>query len=274
VRFDNSRDPIAYSEYVLQALRRIQKNAVENMPRPGESYAKRTQLIMTAITRTFREGMSTARFVGGVAGNRNFKGDQAQSPTLAPVNPKEQRAAMRQIVRSCFTAGAFDLPESVLTNLSQDPSVGSPWTAPLREVIAQQQMMLYSMLMSAATTRRIAENQFKWKDKAGSYGLDEHFAVLLGGVFSEVGAGKPVPALRRDLQRFAINALMVQAGAPAGGVSEDVRMLASDSIRRLSERFGKQLANATKLDGMTKVHLRDSKETMDRFLARINVMPR
>lgn len=275
VRFDNSRDPIQYSSFVLQAADRIKKYAISQLPRPGESYAKRTQLIMSAVSRCFREGQFAARFVGGVAGNRNFKGDAGQAPTLAPVDPAKQRQAIRLIVRNCLSKGAVDLPQDVLTNLSQDSDgLNSTWTAPLREMIALQQMVLYTSLMSASTTRRIAENSFKLKGAKGTYTLDEHFSALLGAVFSEVGADKSVAPLRRDLQRYALNGLMIQAGASPGGVSEDVRMLASDSLRRLSARFKSQLDRSKSLDGMTQVHLRDAKETMDRFLARVNVVNR
>ncbi len=274
-RFDNARDPLRYSANVMEAARRIREYVIAKLPRPGEGYAKRTAMILGSMTRTMREGISAARFVGGLAGNRNFRGDVGQSPTLAPVNPNLQREAVRLVARNCLAATSARLPDDVLVNLSRDPSDATlNWTAPIRQIVGQQQNMLYAMLMSASTTSRIAENQLKWGSRPGAYGLDEHFATVLGVVFSEVGANKPIPALRRDLQRFSLNALMTQAGAAPGGVNEDVRMLASDSLRRLSARFGAQLKASKGLDSLTVVHLRDAKDTMDRFLTRIQVTGR
>jgi hypothetical protein len=269
IRFDHAKDPVTYSAKVLQAAENIKQYAIKNLPRHGENYAVRTQMILSALTRAFREGRFAARFVGGMAGSKSFKGDLGQGPALQPVSAAEQRQAVQLIAKYCLSANAFVLPQDVMLNLQQDYSDGSAngWTAPLRELIGTNQQMMYAQLMSAATTKRIAENAYKLGGK-NAYNMDEHFSILLGAVFSEVGANKDISALRRDLQRFAINGLMVQAGASQGGVSEDVRMLASDSLRRLSARFGAQLASAGKLEALTRIHLRDSKETMDRFLER------
>lgn len=275
IRFDLASDPVTYSSKVLQVADNIRKYAIANLPRPGESYAKRTQMILSANVRTFREGRFAARFVGGIAGSKSFKGDVMASDTLRPVDADVQRQAVRLIAKYCFGAEAFKLPESVMVNLQQDYADGSAngWTAPLREQISMNQQMLYSQLMSAATTRRIAENAFKLPAKK-AYTMDEHFSTLLGATFSEIGANKNVEPLRRDLQRFVLNALMTQAGASPGGVSEDVRMLAGDALRRLSSRFGAAIAKSKGLDGMTQAHFRDAKETIDRFLARTQTINR
>jgi hypothetical protein len=137
-------------------------------------------------------------------------------------------------------------------------------------MISSQQNFLYTVLMSAGVTDRIVENEFKVRNKANAYTLSEHFATLLGSVFGDVGAVKSMKPLRRDLQRYAINALTIQSGAPAGGVSEDVRMLASDALVRLSKKFGQHVGDAG-LDDLTRVHYRNAKENIDRFLSRVNV---
>lgn len=269
VRMDNSSNPLEFSELVLRAASNVVNFAVTQLPKPGESYAKRTEMILSALNRTFRECQNSARFVGGVAANRNFKGDANQKPTLAPVLATQQRDAMRLIARYGFKNDVLDLPADVLINLSQDfqQDTSSAWVAPLRDFVGSRQTLLYSMLMSSATTRRIAENEIKAGTSA--YRLDEHFSLLLGAVFTEVGSGKGVSATRRDLQKFAINALMVQSGAAPGGVNEDVRALASDALSRLSARFGNAIRTGSNLDGLTMAHYRDSKATIDRHIARI-----
>jgi len=274
IRFDHAKDPVTYSSKVMQVASNIREYAIKNLPRPGESYAKRTQMILSSIGRVFREGRFTARFVGGLSANKNFRGDVGQGPTLKPVDPAIQRQAVRLIAKYCLSADSFTMPAEVMANLQQDFADGSAdgWTAPLRELVGQNQQMLFSQLMSVATTKRIAENAHKMAGK-DAYSMDEHFGTLLGAVFSEIGQDKNVSDVRRDLQRFALNALMIQSAANVGGVSEDVRMLASDALRRLSARFGAQSKNAKGLDALTQVHLRDAKETVDRFLAR-NVVGR
>lgn len=276
VRFDSAKNPLDYNEAMLTAARRIRDYAIKNLPRSGEDYSKRTQMLLTSLSSTFREGRLAARFVGGVSGSRNFRSDLQERRTLKPVDSDIQRRAVKMIAKHCLSADAFNLPESVLTSLSFDPNDSSSagWTAPIRDIVSRQQIMLYSQLMSASTTSRIAENTFKLAGKNGAYALDEHFSTLLGATFSEIGADKPVGAVRRDLQRFAISALITQAGASPMSVNEDVRMLASDSLRRLSARMGAQLANGSQLDPMTRIHLRDSRELIERFMSRTVAVPR
>jgi hypothetical protein len=269
VRFDSAKDPVNYSEKMLEAAQRLRSYAITRLPAPGQSYADRTALILASITQTFRQGRLAARFVGGIESNRNFRADQAERFTLAPVAGPEQRKAIRLITRHCLSPDSFNLPESVMMNLSRDPSqeTSSAWTAPLRQIISTQQTMLYAQIMAAGTLDRIIENGFK-SSRNGAYTLDEHYSVVMGAVFNEVGQNRNIAPLRRDLQRFAINGLITQAGAPQGAISEDVRMLSSDVLRRLSARFAAQYENSKSLDEMTRVHLRDTRESIERFLAR------
>lgn len=267
VRFDNAADPLNYSERQIEAARRIRQYAIDKLPLADEGYARRTNMILQSIVATFREGRYASRFIGGIVADRSHRSGKG---TLAPVDPALQRQATRLLARECLGAHTFDLPDSVRNNLAIDNNLeeAQDWTAPLRQLVGRQQMMLYAGAMSADTIDRISENQIKWGAKPGAYTLEEHVGTLLAAAFDEIGKNENVAPTRRDLQRFALNALIVQASAGAGAINEDMRMLASDALRRLSARFGKQLADASKLDAMTRLHLRDSKETIDRFLER------
>ncbi len=271
VMYDSARDPVNYSDKMLEAAAKTRKYAVEKLSVKGESFDKRTRLVLQSILETFREGRLSARFLGGIRGSRSFVGDEgAGNATLDPVNGDIQRQAMHLINKNCFMPDSIRLSKQVMVNLSFDPASGgsATWTAPLREIIGRMQDMLYASVMSADTTDRIVENSYKLEGGKGAYTIQEHFGSILGAVFREVGQSKSIDPTRRDLQRFAVSALITQAGAPQGQISEDVRMLASDSLHRLSARFGEQLKSKAKLDEMTVIHLRDTKDQMDRFLNR------
>lgn len=264
VRFDLAKDPLNYSEKALVAYKRALKYALTNLPRPGEPYSKRTEVVMSAISRSFREGRAAARFVGGIASTRNFRGDSGEKPTLAPVSPADQRKAMSLIVQHFLQADSVTLPSDVLNTMTMMPD-STGWTAPLRDYIGTQQSNLVALMMSATTTDRIAENAYK--AGANAYNVDEHYGALIGASFSEVGSSNVTP-LRRDLQKFVLRALMLQAGAPSGGINEDVRTVAFDCLRRLANRFDAALKTKSTLDGMTRVHLSDSADQIHRFLNR------
>jgi hypothetical protein len=267
VRFDGGKDPLNFSALELTALRRARNYAVQHLPESGQSYRTRTEVVLSTILRSFREGHNAARFVGGMEESKNFKGDDDEKPTLAPVDAASQRKAMGLIATEFLSPSSFDLPSSVLSSLTFGDD--SPtWTAPLRDLIGANQQALVAMVMSARTTDRIAENAYKVGTK-GSYSLDEHYGLLMGAVFKEVGTGKPIAPLRRDLQRFVLTGLMLQAGAPEGAVSDDVRMIANDSLRRLSTRLA-EAKTKPRLDDFTKVYLSDSSEEIHRFMSRLS----
>lgn len=262
-RFDCAKDPLAYSDAMFEAAKRVRRHAIQNLPRPGESPARRTALVMSSITITLRQAQLSARFVGGVAGTRHFSGK-----TLAPVSADDQRRAMK-LIAACLSPELVNLPNDIRQSLSRDMNLedSSTWTAPLRDVVGTRQMLIVSQVMSASTVDRIAENAFKWGNAPGAYTVDEHYRTIIGAVFKEIGSNTSVDGLRRDLQRHAASALMTQAGAGPGLISDDARMLAADNLRTLSARLAGQLRTG-KVDAMTSAHYRDLKAQIERFLNR------
>lgn len=270
VRFDQAKDPLNYSAKVLEAARRTRAYAVRSLPKPGDSYALRNQLILTSTLRTFREGRYAARFVGGIVANRNHRGDLGERNTLEPVPAQTQREAMRLIARECLSQTAIDVPAKVLLNMAMDfnKSEGSTFTAPLRSLISSSQTALLSTLMSARTVTNIVENQYKLGGASNVYTLTEHYGVILGTVFSEVGPDSAIAPTRRDLQKFCVTALITQASAPLGSLNGDVRTVAADAVRRLDQRFADALAKSKNLDGLTRIHLQDLREAIQRYRSR------
>jgi hypothetical protein len=261
VRFDNSSNPIDDAALTISVAKKILNQADKKYPKVGRPYSDLSRVVNMAIGQTFRQCMTAARFVGGLAGRRNFAGDPYEKPTLAPVSPAMQRAALQLIARELMAENSFKLSEKMLLNLSGDYN-GMYSDAPIRDAISGLQMASLSMLLSADTTDRIANNAFKLQERSDALGLNELYSTLLGKVFSEVGTGKAVGTLRRDLQRFAVEGLIVQATSRFGQVQEDVRMLAWDNLRRLDKR----LSTASASDDMTAMHLRDLQRRIQRAL--------
>ncbi|MBI3721535.1 MAG: zinc-dependent metalloprotease, partial [Fimbriimonas ginsengisoli] len=269
VTFDCASDPLNYAGKMLVAAKRLRQYAIENLPRPGDTYEKRTELLIQSFMETMREGRIAARFVGGIHASRSLKGDPGAPPALAPISADEQRQAMKLITANCLASNAFVVPEDVALNMAFDPDVdgASQWTAPLRRIVGRWQMFMLAQVMSADTTDRITENQYKLRTRKNNYTLDEHYGLMLGAVFGDLASGKSLDPVRRDLQRFGVAALIAQAGAPFGAISEDAKTLASDALRRLSSRVG-AAAKAPAADELTRVHLRETKAMIDRFLNR------
>ncbi len=269
VRFDGAKDSVNFAAKEMQGLRKLRGYAIRSMTKPGQSYALRNRIVLNTLVRGFTQARDAVRYVGGVEYRRNHRLDLGEMPTLRPVEAKLQRQAASLIVRECLSVNSVDLPDDVLVSLSQDSDddsdISSRWIAPLRRLIGSQQTALLASLMAAKTTDQIAENELKTRGQAERYTLLEHYGMLLSAVYKEVGQGVPVTELRRDLQRFMLEGLIVQASAPSGGLNEDVRSIASQSLKRLHARFQAALKQGARLDSMTRMHLTDMADRIERY---------
>lgn len=279
VRFDQASDPLNYAQKTVDAARRMRKFAIEKLPAPGESYGRRTDLILGSVVLTVRQGQQASRFIGGIQRSRTFRGDAGERPALRPVDAKTQREALRFVVRNILAPDSIVLPTSVLSQMGRAPSLSlsmetmseSGWTAPIRTIVGGFLNLTVANLMNSDRLENISENEYKMGG-ANAYTMAEHYGTVMGAVFREVGTDVGVPPLRRDLQQQVVNVLIAQASP--GGVVNDGRMMANDTLRRLSARFGDQLSRPEKLDQMTRTHYRTAKETIDRFLNRQVAVPR
>jgi len=112
VRFDMAKDQIAYSAKNLEVASKVLHYALNDVPASGRSYAERTAMVMQAMRLMFREGNFSARFVGGLNGSKNFKGDANEKPTLRPVSAAEQRAATVEVGLIDSSTSICSLPAS------------------------------------------------------------------------------------------------------------------------------------------------------------------
>jgi hypothetical protein len=268
VRFDGSSDPLAYSEANLIVARRVLKFALEQLPRPGDSWDRRTNLILSSFNRIFREGRLSARFIGGLV-KRRFKAGDSPKPILSPVAAEDQRRALRLIVDHCLRAEAFRLPVEARLNLGYDPEStrGADFRASLRSQWAMQQQMLVGMLLSADRLDNIAENTFRLEGSGKPvYTLSEHYAGVVGATFSELRAGTPIPTLRRDLQRTVLQALVTQATSRTGMLNNDARAIAGLHLREVGHMVRGRLGKAKDLDADTVAHLRSMQKEIEEAL--------
>ena len=270
VRYDLAADTLEWIKSDMRGNETVRKYAISGLTKPGESYSLRSQLILTSYLKNARAAMTATRFVGGVEARRMHMGDVNEKPTLAPVSPQKQRQAMKLIIENVLMVDGIDLPQDVLNRLNLDHNEPDPtWNAPLRSIIGGNQIAVLSALLSANKTDDILENDFKMEAADDRYTIAEHYNWLFAAVFKEVGMNKNITSMRRDLQRYMVNALITQAGAPSRAIADDIRVVCAQGLARLKARFDEQAKNSKGLDEMTVLHLKDLSSNIDRFQKRV-----
>lgn len=271
VSFDLGADTIEWIKADIAANDSVRNYAIQKLVKDGDSYDLRTRLVLGSYLRNARSVMMATRFVGGVEMRRVFKGDVNEKPTLAPVAPRLQRQAMKMIIDQVLMVDGVDLPADVAKGLTMDPNGGQGgfWNAPLRSIVGGNQIAVLSALMAGSKIDRILENDFKMEKERDRYTIAEHYNFLFAAVFKEVGLNQNITTMRRDLQRFMIDGLVLQAGAPSRAIADDARVVASQGLDRLKARFDKQIANSKGLDELTVLHLKDVSQRIARFQNRV-----
>jgi hypothetical protein len=270
VKYDLAGDTLAWVKSDIRANDTVRKYAVSGLTKEGEGYGLRSQLILTSYLRSARSAMTATRFIGGVEARRMNKGDVGERPTLAPVSPQKQRQAMKLIIDEVLMVEGIDLPQNVLNTLSMDPNEpDATWNAPLRSIVGGAQISVLAALLSANKTDDILENDFKMESADDRYTISEHYNWLFAAVFKEIGQDRPISSMRRDLQRYMVNALITQAGAPSRAIADDIRAVCSQGLVRLKARFDSQVKSGKGLDEMTLIHLKDLSASIERFQNRV-----
>lgn len=270
VRFDISKNPLEAAETSIYVAKRLLEQADKRYPQKGKPYSDLARAVQIAMSQTFRNCLLASRFVGGLHGRRNFAGDENEQPTLVPVDPQLQRKALRIMVDNLLREDAFRLSDKILLNLSPDYNSEVYDEAPIKDMISSLQRAVVVRLISATTVRRVNNNAYKLRGKNGALTLPELYGAVVGNVFAEIGTGRKIGVLRRELQRFTLEGLITQAMAPPGGIEEDARVICWDTLARLQKR----LASAKAEDEMTRIHLRDMKNRIDRVMKSIVATPR
>lgn len=270
VRFDLAKDSINFCAKQVYALRLNIRYACEKLPRPGESYAKRTAVIVGSINQIMASCAITLPYIGGLIANRNHKGDAHEKPTLRPVEPALQDAALHFILASAFAADSFKLPERVLNSLSvdYDEEKNASWTAPMRKLVSLKLAALLTQMLQPDRLSRIAENEPKLAGAKPAFTLRGYLARVLDSVFREVRAKTPIAPVRRDVQKFALSLYINLAGAQADTAANDARAIAENLVYGLGADIAKTLKSGAKLDAATRLHLRDLSAAISRFKQR------
>jgi hypothetical protein len=262
VRFDNSSKPLVDAEKEISIAKLLLSKADAHYPKPGRPFSDLTRVVNLALRQTVLQSITAVRFVGGVHGNRNFRGDPKQRPTLAPVDPSVQRAALSLVSKNLFAPNAFVFSEKMLMNLSAAPFSENYDSVAIKDVVSGAQRAVLSMLLSGDTLSRVSNNAYKWGARKDKFTLTELYGMVAKDVYVEIGTGKAVDPLRRDLQRFFTDVLIRQSLAPAGAVDNDARMLAFHHLRTL----GGRLSKAKSTDPTTQIHIKDLHHRVNKAL--------
>ncbi|MBX7134070.1 MAG: zinc-dependent metalloprotease [Fimbriimonadaceae bacterium] len=270
-RFDLAKNPLDYWSKTLEVSRYMGMNLGSRLPKQGESFWTFTRDFNMLINLTARAASQCTRYIGASHLNGNFKGDPGQKPTIVAASVEEQKQALDLLNLYIFSERAFDFPKDYYTKFTSNPDAGIMESIlagsndyPVLDQFAAIQGSALGTIFRSDVLNRVANNEFKAKG-GNALKLTTLFNSVRANVWSELGSGKSISALRRRLQRTFLDRMIGMVTNPGDSAPQDAKMLAWSHLRSLKGSI-EGARKSKSMDEYTRVHLAECAMRIGRAL--------
>ena len=269
LQLDLGSDPVAFAAKRLEIARDLFRRQETRALPPDRDYAVLRRSINYALNDATRAVGVLVKQIGGVRTLRDFPGS-GRDP-LTPVPAKVQREALDLIAKAVLMPEGLSLSPTLQRRLAPDYldrvevfSGGTDYQVPERLLSLQSAVLGY--LMSDVIAARILDSVGKFDRPAEAFQLNELYERLLRDVWVELGTGRTIPPMRRELQRDHVNRLALAVLRPVGTPRADARGLLREQTKALLARLQTAHGRSGR-DAQTRAHLADSADTLRQALA-------
>ncbi|HEX7119078.1 MAG TPA: zinc-dependent metalloprotease [Longimicrobiales bacterium] len=272
--YDLGADPLAWGMRRAELIASLWPTLPSHVLEDNARYAELTDAYRTLLSEYGRALATAVKYIGGQYQYRDHVGDPDARPPFVNVPKSRQREALEFLRTHAFDEDAFALPREVLARFGANRwshwGETNTWDGridfPLLEQVLGLQTSLLEQLTNAFVFARIRDAELKYG--AGAVlTVPELMEGLTRSIWSEVwsGGARPIPAIRRDLQRAYLDRMTEILVTPPSRMPADARAVARmrlvDLERRIAARVG-----ARGLDDYTRAHLLESRARIAKAL--------
>jgi hypothetical protein len=258
-------DAMRASEYGIANLRVIVPNLITWTYEPMEDYSELAELYGQVLAQWNRYMGHVATYIGGVI--QTSKTVDQDGPVYEFVSEADQRRAMLFLTEQAFTPPTWMINEDILRRIENVGTVERMRTVQVRVV---------NRVLDPGRMQRMIENEAR--NGAEAYSLGEMLDDLRAGVWTELGAGRPINVYRRNLQRGYLERmdwLMKEEPQPAPAFlrpfitsvdvpQSDIRAYVRAQLTTLQREIERTLNR--RLDAATRIHLQDALVRIENIL--------
>ncbi len=259
-------DAMRASEYGIANLKRIVPNLIEWSHQELEDYSELEELYGQVTAQWNRYLGHVAANIGGVTQTRKTYGQDG--PVYQFVREETQRRAMQFIAQQAFTPPTWMIDENILSKIENVGTV---------ERMRSLQVSALNRILDPGRMQRLIEHEARHGNSA--YSLGEMLGDLRGAIWTELRAERSISVYRRNLQRGYLERmewLMTEepsqppSSFPSTFVTRvdvpqsDIRAFVRGELEAVKRQIGQALNR--RLDGATRLHLRDAVVRIDRIL--------
>jgi hypothetical protein len=259
-RFDLGDDPLAWYQRRLQLSRELWTRVQERGPKAGDDPLRLRRSLLAGFRQLGPLPDLAAKYVGGMIAERDPQGAAGARPAFRPVDPAQQREALRFVTGALFANDSFRFRPEFLSALQPDfiewQRVG-PANVPAAVLALQTQAM--DRLLSPGVAQRLLDlpNYLAPAQRRGALSLSELYTTLQSAVWSELRTGREIDPLRRSLQREHVKRLQALLTRPQPQLPADAVSLARLQAGTLQEQLRAALGRGG-LSLENRAHLQES----------------
>lgn len=248
------------SDYGIRNLKRIVPSLMEWTREDADNWSNLAQMYGQVVGQFNRYMNHVARNVGGYY--ETWKSVEQDEAVFEATPRTVQKEAVAFLHRQIFETPTWLLDNRILDRIS----------APLSNQVGAIQESMVGSLLSASRLERMVQSGNRFPN---AYPIEEFYADLRKGIFSELATGRRIENLRRNLQKAYVER-MISLISPASGqasagsmggfsisLSPDMRRSDVSSLTRAhlaSLRSEVTAAAARTSDAMSRYHLQDLAE--------------
>lgn len=245
------------SEYGIENLKRILPNAIEWTQEEAKDFTRAEEVYDNVFSQFRRYIGHVTKWVGGIYDTP--KTYDQEGPVFEPAPRDMQKSAVLFLQKHLFMPPTWLMDKEITSRLKAENGL---------KRIADLQESTINNLYSTDRLQRLIDSRASYPS---AYGMEEFFADMQNGIWSELYSGTITNVYRRNLQKIHLQKLidLLQASEDSNGVIStyyrstssvnplmtDIRSLALGSLKELHGELKKQSRKSS--DRMTKFHYED-----------------
>jgi hypothetical protein len=258
-QWDLTSDNIAWCQTQMNVAHSLIKQVDSRFPRKENSFDDLRTAFGRLAGQYGRCTQIVGRYVGGEYVSRALRGDLNARLPLSAIPIATEKRAFAVLRDQLFSADAWNFSPTLLRQMVMQYR-DDDWmsASDTRHDIAVEnlalayQMSTINRFFAPATLARLDDMQMKYPGNT-TMGLTDLFTWMQSAVYSDVGSGKAIPLVQRNLQRNYAALLARTAVAPRPGTPADAQALARYELGALHAAISGGLGRQSDL--MTRAHL-------------------
>jgi hypothetical protein len=269
-QWDLTNDNIGWCETQMTMTHDLVRRVDSRFPHAGSSFDDLRSAFQYLVGETGRCGQIVARYIGGEYVSRSLRGDRGATMPLTAVPLATEKRAFDVLQRQVFSANAWNFSPALLrqlvTQYRDDDWLGNfpaRHDIAIESIAAGYQIAILNRFFTPVTLQRLDDMDLKYQ--AGStMDLGDLFAWMQGAVYGDIGSGRAIPLVRRNLQRNYAVLLSRMANSPRAGAPADAQALARHELGALHATIQAGVGRTSDL--LTRAHLEALDTDVERAL--------